>query len=135
VVDTHTTYVSIINISSNCLKCAVFLSNKLLNFFTYKIKIACFIVVAFSLYNRMFQIGKPCDDDFGQTTSVTLYGSDEAVAKAKHLIEDFLNNFSSKSNGSNCSGSEGTETAVVEPEPQKPMINWAEASRIFVSRK
>jgi hypothetical protein len=83
----------------------------------------------------IFQIGKPCEDDFGQTTSVILYGSVEAVAKAKHLIEDFLNNFSSKSNASNGSGYRGTETAVVEPEPQKPQINWAEASRIFVSRK
>lgn len=83
----------------------------------------------------MFQVGKPCDEDFGQTTSVILSGSVESVAKAKHLIEDFLNNFSSKSNGSNYSGSGGTETAVVEPEPQKPQIDWAKASRIFVSRK
>lgn len=77
----------------------------------------------------MFQVGKPCDDDFGQTTSVILSGSVESVAKAKHLIEDFLNNFSSKS------GIGGTETAVVEPEPEKPQIDWAKASRIFVSRK
>jgi hypothetical protein len=83
----------------------------------------------------MFQVGKPCDEDFGQTTSVILSGSAESVAKAKHLIEDFLNNFSTKSNGSNYSGSGGTETTVVEDEPEKPLINWAEANRIFVSRK
>ncbi|PNF17555.1 hypothetical protein B7P43_G15556 [Cryptotermes secundus] len=77
------------------------------------------------------QVGKPCDEDFGQTTSVILSGSVDSVAKAKHLIEDFLNNFSSKSDGSSCSGTGGTETAVVEPEPQKPQIDWAKASRIF----
>jgi hypothetical protein len=83
----------------------------------------------------IFQIGKPCDEDFGQTTSVILSGSVESVAKAKHLIEDFLNNFGSRSDGNcgNYSGSGRTETAVVEPEPQK--INWAEANRIYVSRK
>ncbi|XP_023719255.1 uncharacterized protein LOC111870865 isoform X3 [Cryptotermes secundus] len=77
------------------------------------------------------QVGKPCDEDFGQTTSVILFGSVDSVAKAKHLIEDFLNNFSTKSDGSGCSGTGGTETAVVEPEPQKPQIDWAKASRIF----
>jgi hypothetical protein len=84
----------------------------------------------------MFQVGKPCDEDFGQTTSVILTGSVESVAKAKHLIEDFLNNFSSKSSGSNYIVSGRTETAVAEPEPEpEPQIDWASASRIFVSNK
>lgn len=88
----------------------------------------------------MFQIGKPSDEDFGQTTSVIVSGSGESVAKAKQLIEDFLNNFNSRSNGSsgNISGSGNGVygTAVSESEPKKPpVINWAEVNRIYVSRK
>jgi hypothetical protein len=87
----------------------------------------------------VFQIGKPSDEDFGQTTSVILSGSDESVAKAKQLIEDFLNNFNSRSSGSSGSisgGSGGYGTAVSEPEPKKPqIINWAEVNRKYVSRK
>jgi hypothetical protein len=85
----------------------------------------------------VFQIGVPSDEDFGQTTSVILSGSDESVAKAKQLIEDFLNNFASRNSGSTSRfGSSGYRTEVVEPEPAKPLtINWAEANRIYVSRK
>ncbi|XP_021914078.1 probable ATP-dependent RNA helicase DDX43 isoform X2 [Zootermopsis nevadensis] len=82
------------------------------------------------------QIGKPSDEDFGQTTSVIVSGSGESVAKAKQLIEDFLNNFNSRSNGSsgNISGSGNGVygTAVSESEPKKPpVINWAEVNRIY----
>jgi hypothetical protein len=88
----------------------------------------------------MFQIGKSCDEDFGQTTSVILSGSDGSIAKAKQKIEELLNNFSSggrssgNSNGSGLGSDYGT--TVVEPESQKPqVIDWAEANRICVSRK
>jgi hypothetical protein len=89
----------------------------------------------------VFQIGKPSDEDFGQTTSVILSGCDESVAKAKQLIQDVLNNFSLRSNGSSGStsgygSSSGCVTAVFEPEPKKSqIINWAEINRIYVSRK
>ena len=85
----------------------------------------------------MFQIGEKCDENFGQTTSVILSGSDEEVSKAKQLIEDFLNRFVSRSIGNPGNYSfQRTETAVSEPEPKKPeFIDWAELSRKCVSRQ
>lgn len=85
----------------------------------------------------MFQIGEKCDENFGQTTSIILSGSDEAVCKAKQSIEDFLNGFVSKSSGNpgNSSCFQRTEPAVSEPELKKPdFIDWAEINRKYVSR-
>ena len=82
-------------------------------------------------------MGEKCDENFGQTTSVILCGSDEAVSKAKQLIKDFLNSFMSKSIGNpgNHSCFQRTETAVSEPELKKPeVIDWIEANRKYVSR-
>ena len=85
----------------------------------------------------MFQIGEKCDENFGQTTSIILSGSNEAVSKAKQLIEDFLNSFVSKSSGNpgNYSCFQRTETAVSEPELKKPeVIDWSDLNRKYVSR-
>jgi phenylalanyl-tRNA synthetase alpha subunit len=84
----------------------------------------------------LFQIGEKCDENFGQTTSIILSGSDESVSKAKELIEDFLNSFVSKSSGNrgNHSYFQRTETASFEPELEKPeVIDWAEVHRKCVS--
>jgi hypothetical protein len=56
------------------------------------------------------------------------------VSKAKQLIEDFLNNFVSKSSGNpgNHSCFQRSETAVSEPESE--VIDWVELNRKYVSR-
>ena len=47
----------------------------------------------------LFQIGRKSTEKFGQTTSVSLYGPDEAAAKAKELVETFLSTFGDSSSG------------------------------------
>ncbi|KAJ4428936.1 hypothetical protein ANN_25932 [Periplaneta americana] len=86
------------------------------------------------LYTLLFQIGKPNDDDFGQTTSVILSGSDESMAKAKQLIEDLLNNYNTRNSGgfSNSRSSNGFGAETADSEPEKPkIINWAEVNKIY----
>ena len=101
-----------------------------------KVENACCKMLSF-FQGTLFQMGEKCDENFGQTTSVILCGSDEAVSKAKQLIEDFLNSFVPKSIG--IPGSHGcfqrTGTVVSEPELKKlEVIDWIEANRKYVSR-
>lgn len=94
----------------------------------------CLLQTVIIFQGTLFQIEKKCDENFGQT--VILYGSHEAVSKAKQLIEELLNNFASKSSGNpgNDSCFQRTETAVSEHELKKPqIIDWAEDKRICVS--
>jgi hypothetical protein len=51
----------------------------------------CLLQTVIIFQGTLFQIEKKCDENFGQT--VILYGSHEAVSKAKQLIEELLNNF------------------------------------------
>jgi hypothetical protein len=90
------------------------------------------------IQGTLFQTGDKCGENFGQTTSIILSGSNEATSKAKQLIEEFLNSFVSKSGGNsgNHSCFQRTETAVSEPEAElkKPeAIDWVELNRSYVS--
>ncbi|PSN29920.1 hypothetical protein C0J52_20712 [Blattella germanica] len=100
------------------------------------------------------KIGKPSEEDFGQTTAISLSGSDESQAKAKQMIEDLLNSINTRGSyggggsggdfrgggGGNGGGSSsnnetfnGSSNNVEDEEHSsaKPLINWAELNKKY----
>ena len=85
----------------------------------------------------ILQIGKPLDEDYGQTTAVNLTGSEESVAKAKQLIEEFLNSYNHTQRNSAGGGSFDSINRTSkedEEEDSKPKINWDEVNKLYVSK-
>ncbi|XP_066995104.1 probable ATP-dependent RNA helicase DDX43 isoform X2 [Anabrus simplex] len=83
------------------------------------------------LSGARIQIGKPSQDDFGQTTVVRLTGSEECRDKAKQLIEELLSNDGPRNYGSDQRNSRGDDEGENGEQIEKQPINWSELNKIY----